>query len=322
MHARRSLLGVALAGFLVAAASGCAADTATADGAQVGSSSSQGSSGQPGVAGGSLRIVASTSVYGDIAESIGGDRVSVTSIIDNPDKDPHEYQATGQNALALSKASIVIENGGGYDDFIDSMLSTAKKPGAIVVNAATISGYDQHPADGSFNEHLWYDFATVSKVADELAGALTTEDPRGAAFYQANALDFSQKLDALTAREKQLQSLYAGTGVAITEPVALYLLDAVGLVDKTPAKFSEAVENGTDVAPDVLSQTIAPFADHRVAALVYNSQTTGAQTDAVLGAAHAASVPVVAVTESLPAGQSYLGWMTDNLAALGAALSQ
>ncbi len=268
-----------------------------------------------------IQIVASTNVYGNIASQIGGSAVSVTSIIDDPDKDPHEYQADAQNQLALSKAAIVIENGGGYDDFVDTMLSSAKNPGVTVLNAADISGIDQKPADGEFNEHVWYDMPTVSKVVDQLTAALKAADPADAATFSANAATFQSKLDAIEAAEASTKADSAGKGAAITEPVPLYMLTAMGLTNKTPEAFSEAIEEGTDVAPDVLSQTLALFSTNAVDVLAYNSQTSGPQTDAVLNAAKTAGVTVVPVTETLPAGDDFISWMTDNVNNITAAVS-
>ena len=134
-------------------------------------------------------VVASTDVWGDVAKEVGGDQVQVTSIIDDPDKDPHEYQASGQNQLAISKAELVIVNGGGYDDFVSSMVASAHTS-PVRVNAADTSGYDQHPSDGEFNEHLWYDFPTVDKVAARLAAAYSKAqglDPKGKDATQALA---------------------------------------------------------------------------------------------------------------------------------------
>ncbi|MCU1475503.1 MAG: transporter substrate-binding protein [Subtercola sp.] len=293
---------------LLAGLAGCAGASATAET----------DGGSPGA---TISVVASTDVYGDIAAQIGGDRVSVTSFIDDPSKDPHEYQASGQNQLALSKADIVIENGAGYDDFIDTMLSSAKNPDVVVLNAATLSGFDLHPADGDFNEHLWYDFATVQKVSAALADEFGRIDPSDAATFTANAAAFAAGLDGLRATEADLKVTAAGRGVLITEPVPLYMLDAIGLVNRTPEAFSRAVENDSDAAPDVLAATTGLLAARQVALLVYNSQTSGAQTDAVLAAAAAAAIPVVPVTETLPAGDTYLSWMKQNLAALKIALS-
>jgi len=269
---------------------------------------------------GVIRVVASTNVYGDIASQIGGKLVKVDSIISDPSQDPHSYEADAQVQLALSKADLVIRNGGGYDDFVGTLLTGANNPDATVLNAATISGYDQEPATGEFNEHLWYDFATMKKVVARIASSFTKLDAAGASTFSANAAKFTAALDGLTSEEAAIKASSAGVGVAITEPVPLYLLDAVGLVDKTPVKFSQAIEAGTDVSPLVLRQTLALFSEHAVKLLAYNEQTSGAETEQVLAAAKRAGVAVVPVTETLPKGTDYLGWMTDNLAAVKAAL--
>jgi zinc/manganese transport system substrate-binding protein len=268
-----------------------------------------------------VRVVASTNVYGDIAEQIGGDRVSVTSIIDSPDKDPHEYEADARTQLALSKAQLVIENGGGYDDFVDTMLSAADNKIAPVLNAADISGYEQEPAEGEFNEHMWYDFPTVQKLSEELVNQLSAIDPDGAETFEKNAEVFDGQLAALEQQEQDIKSSFDQAGAAITEPVPLYMLDAAGLVNKTPDAFSEAIEEGTDVPADVLKQTTELFSTGAVKVLVYNEQTEGSQTELVLAAAKDAGVPVVPVTETLPEGTDYIGWMTTNLNALQGALS-
>ena len=284
---------------------------------------SQAASGDPasGSTSGRIDVVASTDVWGDVAKQIGGDKVEVTSIIDDPDKDPHEYQVSGQNQLALSKAEIVVVNGGGYDDFVDEMLASLRtKP--VVLNAADLSGYDQHPSDGEFNEHLWYDFRTVDKVAQRLATAYAKARPADRSTFEANAKRFEASVSALQATEARLKRQYAGKGVAITEPVPLYMLNAIGLVNKTPKKFSEAIENDTDVAPSVLQQTLDLFSSRSVALLAYNDQTAGAQTQKVVDAAKANDVPLVPVAETLPAGKTYLTWMRANLDAIGAALGK
>jgi len=274
-----------------------------------------------GAASGPIKVVASTNVWGDIAGVIGGDHVSVTSIIDDPNQDPHDYQASARNQLAISQAKIVITNGGGYDDFVTTMVKAANTS-PTELNAATISGYDQHPSDGDFNEHLWYDFPTVDKVASKIAAAYAKARPADAATFAANEKKFEASVAKLTATEAQLKQTYAGKGAAITEPVPLYMLNAIGLVDKTPQKFSEAIENDTDVAPSVLEQTLALFSSRSVALLAYNEQTTGAQTQQVLSAAKSNGVPVVPVTETLPDGKTYLTWMRSNLDNIGAALKK
>jgi zinc/manganese transport system substrate-binding protein len=267
---------------------------------------------------GKLSVVASTDVWGNVAKQVGGSHVSVRSIIDDPNKDPHEYQADAQNQLAISQAAVVIENGGGYDDFVTTMLSAAKNSNVAVLNAVKLSG----KTGDDVNEHVWYDFPTVETVATKLASTYAKSDPKNAKAYRANAAAFNGKIAALEKREVELKTKYAGQGVSITEPVPLYMTDAIGLVDKTPEKFSEAIENGSDVAPAILQQTLSLYSDHSVKLLAYNEQTTGAQTQAVLDAAKKNDVPVVGVTETLPNGKTYLNWMSGNLDAIQSALAK
>jgi zinc/manganese transport system substrate-binding protein len=269
---------------------------------------------------GLIHIVASTNVYGDIAKRIGGDRVSVTSIISDPSQDPHSYEADAQVQLALSKADLVIQNGGGYDDFVDTLLKGAKNPKVTLLDATTISGYDQKPATGEFNEHLWYDFPTVKKVAAKIESSLAKLDPTDASTFAARSSTFTGAVGMLESTEASLKASIAGDGVAITEPVPLYMLDAMGLVNKTPEKFSAAIQEGTDVSPVVLAETLALFSDHAVKLLAYNEQTSGPQTEQVLVAAKKAGVAVVAARETLPAGKGYIEWMTGTLDAMTKAL--
>lgn len=267
---------------------------------------------------GVVQVVASTNVYGDLVQSVGGQLVEVTSVIDSPDKDPHEYEADARTQLAVSKAELIVANGGGYDDFIDTMVEASKST-ATVINASDVSGYDQ---EGDFNEHVWYDLPTVTAVVARIASDLGSIDPSNAERFTQNAAELTQSIETLDAREQTLHAAVAGTGVAITEPVPLYLLNALGLENKTPDAFSEAVEEDTDVAPSLLQETLDVFEQKQVAVLVYNEQTTGAQTDAVLEAADTAGIPAVGVTETLPEGLHYVDWMNANLDAIAEALGR
>ncbi|MFC8359382.1 metal ABC transporter solute-binding protein, Zn/Mn family [Streptomyces griseorubiginosus] len=289
-----------------------------------GSSSDSGSGGSASAAPAAssrVAVVASTNVYGDIVSRIGGDKVAVTSVISDPDQDPHSYEASTQNQLALSKAKVVVENGGGYDDFVDRMLKSGGNSSAEVINAVKVSGRTA-PEGGELNEHVWYDFPTVAKIADRISAALGKADPANAPLYTRNAEAFKARLAPLEAKEAQIKKEHAGEGIAITEPVPLYMTAASGLVDRTPAAFSEAVEEGTDVSPKVLQEALALFSGKKVKALVYNEQTSGPQTEKSEQAARAAGIPVVPVTETLPSGKDYLGWMTSNIDALANALAK
>lgn len=297
-----------------------------------------------------VKIVASTNVYGDIAKQIGGEHVDVISIIDSPDKDPHDYAATPRDQLAVSEAALVIENGGHYDEYIDRLLSTADNAGVVVLNAVDISGLEDHStetpeaseasatdeaahddaahddhgvaAEASFNEHVWYDVTTMGLVGARIATELSTLDPANAAVYEANAASFATAIDGLKAKEASMHTTMDGRGVAVTEPVPLYLLQSLGFSNMTPEAFTAAVELGTDASPQVLAETKALLSSGAVQLLVYNEQTAGPQTDALMAEATAMNVPMIGVTETLPAGQTYIAWMDGYLDAINSALGQ
>jgi len=255
---------------------------------------------------GVVRVVASTDVYGDIAETIAGPDVEVTSLIDRADQDPHEYTASGRDQLALSRADIVIVNGGGYDDFVTTMLAASGNTTARVIDAVKLSGYDASAA--GFNEHVFYDYPTMTTVATALNAALDIADPSETAAFDGRAKAFEAQLTALEQLESSMTSVVSGAGVIVTEPVPLYVLNACGFQNLTPQKFSAAIEDGHDASPALLQQVLGHISNGSAKVVVYNSQTGGPQTDALLDAAKAAHVPTIGVTETLPEKQHYLDW--------------
>jgi zinc/manganese transport system substrate-binding protein len=261
-------------------------------------------------------IVASTDVYGAVASAVGGDTVQVTSLIRSADADPHEYEPTPADTLAVSRATVFVANGGGYDDFATKLYDAASnKPVSVVVTA--LSGLETDAPD--FNEHVWYDLPTVKKLADHLATSLGAADQPNANRYLDNAKKFDAQVDGLMAKVAAIKAKHAGVKVAITEPVPGYLLDAAGLVVVTPPELSEAVEEGTDPPAAVVTANNATFAEAKV--LVENAQTTGPTTTQAEQAAAANRVPVVKVTETLPEGVTdYVVWMNGQVDALAAAL--
>jgi zinc/manganese transport system substrate-binding protein len=272
-------------------------------------------------AGGKVAVVASTDVYGAVVRAVGGDRVDVTSIIDDPAKDPHEYETTPADALAVGKAALVVVNGGHYDDFATKLVDAAQTP-PQTIDVSALSGLEaQVPAGEEFNEHVWYSLPTMTKLAQTLAADLGRIDAAGAATYTANAATFTTKIDALTAKLDAVKATHAGTAVAITEPVPLYMVEAAGLENVTPEAFSEAVEEGNDPPAAVLQQTLAVFSGGAAKVLVVNAQTDSPATQQVEQAATAAGVPVVEVTETLPAGATdYVSWQSQQIDALTTAL--
>lgn len=280
--------------------------------AACGSSAAAPASGKPSV-------VASTDVYGSIAQAVGGDAVAVTSILDRPGANPHEYETRPTDALAVNNSRIFIYNGAGYDAFAEKLAGAASTKPAVI-DVAALSGLDV--AGTAFNEHVWYSLPTVRKLAEKLAADLTAADPARASTFAANAAAFGKRIDALTAKLNAIKARYAGRKVAITEPVPLYLVQAAGLVDVTPEAFSKAVEQGTDPTAATLAATLAMFQGvDEVKVLLPNRQTETALTRQVEQAATAAGVPVVPVAETLPTGvPDYLTWMTRQIDGLATAL--
>jgi len=268
---------------------------------------------------GTLTIVTSTSVYADLARQVAGDEAEVTALIDSPSADPHSFESDARDILTVSKADLVIENGGGYDAFVDQLLDSAKND-PVVLYAVDVSGLDagehedsEHEDEhdhGSFNEHVWYDVVAMRQLVEAIADELGTLDPDGADTYAANADRLVADLDALIDHQAKLSEQLGGAPVAVTEPVPGYLIDSLGLRDLTPPAFSEAIEEGDDVSVSVLAETLDLFSSGAVEALVYNEQTTGPTTEQVESAAEDAGIPVVGVTETLPEGDDYVSWMT------------
>jgi zinc/manganese transport system substrate-binding protein len=304
----RSVLAMVLAALSALTLSGCGTDPG------------------PGAATGSqgparISVVTSTNVYGDIAARIGGNKVDVHSIIDRPSQDPHSYQATAQDKLTVSKAQLGIENGGGYDDFFDQLASGGTLTADRILNVASLSGLETDANRDSFNEHLWYSMPTMSRLADAVASRLGELDPGSASFFRVNAAAFKASVQRISAKLAAVKAAHGGEPVAVTEPVPLYLLQAAGLVNRTPPAYSHAVEQGTDVPASVLKETTDLLRNRDVVFLAYNDQTEGPQTRALRDAAVAAGIPVINFSETLPQGVDYLDWMNANAAHIGQALT-
>jgi zinc/manganese transport system substrate-binding protein len=268
-------------------------------------------------------VVASTNVYGDLAKAVGGDRVAVTSIISSTGQDPHSYEATTHDRLTVSKARLVIENGGGYDPYVDPLVREANLGADSVITAVQVAGLQTDGSAGrpTFNEHVWYDVSAMKKVTDAIAGRLSALDPSGTEGYTSRAKDVDARLTQLESTLAAIKAAGPGKKAVMTEPVPLYLLAAAGVQDATPEAYTSAVEEQQDVPPAALRATLDLVSSRSVALLAYNPQTEGPQTQQLRNAAEAAKVPVVDFTETVPDGEDYLGWMQENVAALKKALA-
>ena len=257
-----------------------------------------------------FQIVASTNVWGSIAAAIGGDKVEVTSIIDNANKDPHSYEATARDQLAVEKADLVIANGGGYDDFIDTMSQAAGNKQIFRASSAVTSVAWQE------NEHLWFSLQAVAEVAAALADTLASIDGENAQTYLANSTAYLAELTALAGEVGKLKNITNGYSYFGTEPLAVWLMADLGFADKTPAEFAEAIENETDVPPVTMKESLDLIASGKLNYLVINAQTQNSQVQQIIDAARDAGLRAVVLTEILPEGESYLTWMAANLKTL------
>ena len=278
-----------------------------------------GSSKTPGQADGKIGVVASTNVYGDIVTQIGGSHVDVTSVLSDPNVDPHGYESNAKNAATVYDAKLVVENGLGYDSFMDELTSAAKSRGQTVITASKVLGITGNDA----NPHLWYDIAKMPKIADAIAGALSKADPKHSNEYRDNATKFTKSLRLI---ENVLASIKAkddGVKIAYTERVAGYLLTEAGLALGIPAGFTRAVEDGDDPSPGDTLAFDKALQEHTVRALIYNSQVTDKQTDQLKQQATNAGVPLVPVTETMPpTSASYQAWQLKQAEALRTALEK
>jgi zinc/manganese transport system substrate-binding protein len=267
-------------------------------------------------AGGKIAAVAGENFYGDLVARIGGDRVSVTSIISDPNVDPHSYETNTQNAEAVADATLVVENGLGYDAFLDRLLGASPRSDRKLINVQQLLG----SPDGS-NAHLWYDPATMPKVARAVTDALNEIEPASKATFEANLQTFLDSLGQLTSRISEVKARFPGTAVAYTEPVPEYLLRVLGFRSLTPEGFAKSIEDGTDPAPGDVAAERDLLTGKKVKLLLYNKQTTSPVTEAIKSLATQSGIPVVGVSETIPTqGEGYVEWQLAQLAEIETAL--
>jgi zinc/manganese transport system substrate-binding protein len=264
-----------------------------------------------------LKVVAAENFYGDIVGQLAGDHVSITNILSDPTVDPHEYETNAWDAAAVANARLVIQNGLGYDTFIDHLVAASPNPQRKLIVVADLTGH--HSGD---NPHLWYDPATIPEVARAVVQYLTQVDPEGASSYWDRYRAFQVTLRPLAEKVAALRARYAGAPVAVTEPVFNYMAQAIGLDVLTPEAFQKAIEDGEDPPAAAVARMQDQLRSHRVRVLLYNTQAVSPITTRVQQLATQAGVPVVGVSETEPPGKSYQQWMLGQLDALAAALGQ
>ena len=258
-------------------------------------------------------IVAAESVYADIARQVAGPSVPVAAILRNPSGDPHQFEPTPSVAREVADAAIVIENGIGYDSWIDRLAARGRSQRRIVISDLL----HRRPGD---NPHLWYDPAAMPALVRELAQDLGAASPADRPAVSARAGATLASLARLQAHILVLRQKFAGSPVAATEPVFGPMLGALGLVDHH-ARFELAVMNGTEPRAGDVAAIEDDLRAHRIRALITNAQSTDTEAMRLAGVARAENIPLVAITETLPPGKTYQEWIFAELAALESALS-
>lgn len=270
-----------------------------------GTTSTQGDS-KKGVSSKVIQAVGAENEYANVIKQIGGKYVSATSIMSNPNTDPHDYEASTQNASAIGNATLVVQNGVGYDDFMEKLEAASPNSIRTVIDVGKSLGYGSETK----NPHLWYKPNTMPHVTKLIADELIKQDPKEKLYFENNLKKFT---NSLTNWNKQLDTIkteFGNSGVAVTEPVSDYLLEGAGLNIKTPWSFQAAIMNGTDPSPQDVQTQIDLFNQHKIKVFCYNQQVITDVTKTFLALAKKDHIPTVGVYETMPENQTYQSWMT------------
>jgi len=303
-------LGLTLLGIV-----GCGTDPSTSTKTGIAVADTQnttGSTPKPAV----IQAVGAENEYANVISQIGGKYVNVTAVMSNPNTDPHTYEASAQTAKEISSAQLIVQNGVGYDGFMNKLESASTNTNRKVIDVQTLLGLP----DNTQNPHLWYKPSTMPQVAKAIANNLSALDPAKTAYFQDNVKNFDQSLQPWISEMATVQSEFPNVPVATTEPVCDYMLQASGIDNMTPWVFQADVMNGTDPSPQDVSVEENLFKQHLVKAFLYNQQVVDSLTTSLLNLAKQNHIPVVGVYETMPSNHSYQSWMLDEVKDLQNAL--
>jgi zinc/manganese transport system substrate-binding protein len=262
-----------------------------------------------------ISIVAAENFYGDVAQQLAGSNAAVTSILSNPDEDPHLFEASPSVARSLSAAAIVVYNGADYDPWMTKLLAASSSTNRKVIVVANLI----HKKAGD-NPHLWYDPATMPAYAKALSAALAVRDPGNKSDYDRRLQAFLESLHPLDTKIAELRSKFAGSPVTATEPVFGYMATALGFKMRNE-RFQLAVMNNTEPRASDVAGFENDLRKHQVRLLFYNSQASDAAAQRMVRIAQQVKIPVVGVTETEPGGTTFQNWMMGELNAVSDALS-
>ena len=302
MGKRCRVLAVATAAAVALLATGCSASFALA----------------VSDSGGRVIAVGAENQYADVISQVGGKYVQASAIMSNPNTDPHTFEASASVGRLISGAQLVVQNGLGYDAFMNTIEGAVPNSARKVIVVQDLLGLP----DSTLNPHLWYAPGTMPVVANAIAASLADLQPAHAGYFKANAGRFIASLTAWTHALATVKATYPDTPVATTEPVADYMLQAADADNLTPWAFQADVMNGTDPSPQDVAVERSLFTQHKVRALVYNQQVTDSLTESFIALAQQNGVPVVGVYETMPVpGYDYQSWMLAEVQALQKAVA-
>ncbi len=266
---------------------------------------------------GVIKAIGAENQYANVLAQIGGKYVTVSSIVNNPNTDPHSFEASPQVAEEVSSAQLIVQNGIGYDTFMNDIENASPNAHRLVITV-------QHVLDlpnSTPNPHLWYSPKTMPAVAKAIAKDLSTLEPSHASYFRANVATFDASLQPWLRAIAAFKLHHKGTPVAVTEPVADYLLEAMGAKILTPFIFQADIMNGVDPSPEDITLEDGYFTKHQVKLFCYNQQVVDSLTASIESAAQQAKVPVVGVYETMPTpGYDYQTWMMAELRAIESAV--
>ncbi|EKQ19412.1 metal ABC transporter solute-binding protein [Lacticaseibacillus paracasei] len=265
---------------------------------------SNGAAKQSSSNGSKIQVVASLDFYGEVAKAVGGNKVSVQSIINNPAVDPHDYEPTTKVGKSVASADLVVASGIGYDGWMDKVVKSADKS----KNYLRVADDLMNKKEGD-NEHIWYDPRTMPKLANTLADKFAKKDPADKATFKANAKKYIASLDDLNTLINKLKSKVNGQLVDVSEPVFGYALDYLGY-KVNDDHFSKSTEDGTDYSAKDIHGIETDIKEKKIAFFVNNIQASSKTVNQLVKLAEQNNVPVLKVTETLPKGKNYRTWMT------------
>lgn len=255
-----------------------------------------------------ILICSAENFYGNVAEMIGGKFVKVTSIISNPDADPHLFSASPNTAISISKAQVIIYNGADYDPWMIQLLSSRKSNSKLaIINVAELVGVKKGD-----NPHIWYKPDTFLKLASLLAEKFSKIDPENKTYFEENLNSFKDQYKNIYSLIGSIKSNFSGTNVIATEPIFGYMADALGFNMKGK-RFQWIIMNGSEPSPNITADFIDELKSHTIKILYYNNQVTDPATENILTMAKQNNIKIIGVSETMANNQNVIQWLTKSL---------